>query len=82
MLINVERKAVEHEYNVNKLKQSTQANHIEEAKTELNEINFSINEIINKYLKEKSEIESHAITLRLKYTIFLGELLRKNMKNN
>lgn len=81
MLINIERKAVEYEYSANKLKQSTHVNHVEEAKTELNDINFSINEIMNKYLKEKSEIESQAITLRLKYTIFLGELLRENMKN-
>lgn len=81
MLITLERKAVEYEYNVNRLKNTTHTRVIEEIKTEIENINNQIGEIISKYSTERSEIESKAISLRLKYTIFLGELLRDNMKN-
>lgn len=81
MLVTVERKAVEYEYNTTKLRQSNNPIHIEEARTELNKINQDITEIISKYSKEKGEVESKAINLRLKYTVFLGELLKEDMTN-
>lgn len=78
MLIDLERKAVEFEFEHNKLRNGNNIQR-DEAKAELDIINRKISEIINQYLKDKKEVETQALNLRLKYTVFIGELLKENM---
>lgn len=80
MLLSVERKAVEFEFSTNKLKYTNKSDEIDEIRNELTNINNRIGEIILTFSKTNQAIEAKAIHLRLKYIVFLGELLKSNMK--
>jgi hypothetical protein len=81
MLVTLERKAIEFEFEQNKLRRVNNNIQRDEAQAELELINRKISEIINQYVKDKKEVESQALKLRLKYTVFIGELLKENIIN-
>ena len=82
MLVSLERKAIEFEFEQNKFRSVNNNTLREEAKAEIELINQKISEIINQYVKDKKEVESQALKLRLKYTVFISEMLKEDMTSN